>query len=126
MRPATGREEIELFNELPYVLNRELARDLEEGRRRRECMWMALRGERLVGRVTWWARSREATTTLLMMMMMDIFDLTEGEPLATRVELFRTAAKHALPERARPLDFLAFVPADWRDDAQARRTIETR
>lgn len=40
MRPVRGREETELFNELPYVLNKEFAGDLEQGRRRPEWMWM--------------------------------------------------------------------------------------
>jgi len=32
------------FCQLPYVLNHELADDLDQGRRRPEWMWMALRG----------------------------------------------------------------------------------
>ena len=31
MRPITGREEIGLFNQLPYVLNEELADDQRAG-----------------------------------------------------------------------------------------------
>jgi len=122
MRPATGREEIDRFNELPYVLNKEFERDMDEGRRRPEWMWMALRGDQLVARVAWWARNREATEPLLM----DVFDVADGEPLETGIELFRSASKHVLPNRPKPLDFLSFVPSDWRDDAEAKRAIETR
>jgi ribosomal protein S18 acetylase RimI-like enzyme len=122
MRPMRGREEIEQFCRLPYVLNEEFPRDIDEGRRRPEWMWMALRGDRLVSRVTWWARDREAAQPMLM----DVFDVAEGEPLETGVELFRRAMKHVLPGAAKPLDYLTFVPADWRDDEQARRIVETR
>ena len=44
MRPIAGPEEVERFNELPYVLNEEFGGDVGEGRRRPEWMWMALRG----------------------------------------------------------------------------------
>ncbi|HZM76708.1 MAG TPA: GNAT family N-acetyltransferase [Candidatus Limnocylindrales bacterium] len=122
VRPATGREEIARFNELPYVLNEEFGRDVDEGRRRPGWMWMALRSDRLVGRVAWWARDNKATEP----MVMDVFDLAADEPLETGVELFRTASKQVLPSRIRPLDFLTFVPPNWRDDPDARRTIQTR
>jgi len=122
MRPIQGREEIVRFNELPYVLNEEFERDVEDGRRRPEWMWMALRGDRLVGRVTWWTRIREATEPQLM----DVFDVAEGEPLETGVDLFRTASHHVMPGGRKPLDFLTFVPPDWRDDPQAKAAIETR
>ena len=42
MRPITGREELDLFGRLSYVLNGELADDLAAGRRRPEWMWVAL------------------------------------------------------------------------------------
>lgn len=51
MRPMTGREDLDLFCQLPYVLNEELSDDLDAGRRRPEWMWMALRGEHLVARL---------------------------------------------------------------------------
>jgi hypothetical protein len=34
MRPIAGREELGLFNQLPYVLNEEFAGDLTQGHRR--------------------------------------------------------------------------------------------
>ncbi|REE65365.1 hypothetical protein BX257_8091 [Streptomyces sp. 3212.3] len=46
IRPITGREELDLFNQLPYILNEELADDLVQGRRRPEWMWVALQGDR--------------------------------------------------------------------------------
>jgi GNAT superfamily N-acetyltransferase len=119
MRPLAGREEIDLFNQLPYLLNDEFAGDLDEGRRRLEWMWLALRGDRVVARVAWWARDRQATTPLLM----DVFDIVDGEPLETGAELFRAASRQVQPT---PLDFLTFVPAGWREDPRARRVTETR
>lgn len=122
MRPITGREEVGRFNELPYLLNEEFERDVAEGRRRPEWMWVALRDDRLVGRVAWWARNQAATEP----MVMDVLDVAQGEPLETGVELFRTASSQVLPGRVRPLDFLTFVPGDWRDDPEAKPPIETR
>jgi RimJ/RimL family protein N-acetyltransferase len=49
MRPITGRDELDLFSRLPYLLDRELAGDLDSGRRRPEWMWLALRGDLPVG-----------------------------------------------------------------------------
>lgn len=56
MRPINGREELDLFSRLPYLLNEELADDLAGGRRRPEWMWVALRGDRLLARAAWWSR----------------------------------------------------------------------
>src|SRR5688572_22833201 len=117
MRPLAGREELDLFNELPYLLNDEFGRDLEEGRRRPAWMWVALREGRMVARAAWWTRSAEAKDPLVM----DVFDVAEGEPLETGVELFRTASKGF-----KPVDFLTFVPGNWRDDPNDRRIVETR
>lgn len=117
MRPLAGREELDLFNELPYVLNEEFGRDLDEGRRRPAWMWLALRGGRIVARAGWWARSADAKDPLVM----DVFDVAEGEPVETGAELFRTAS-----QGISPVDFLTFVPPDWRDDPGHRRIVESR
>jgi RimJ/RimL family protein N-acetyltransferase len=117
MRPLAGREEIDLFNQLPYVLNEEFSRDLDEGRRRPGWMWVALRDGRLVARSAWWARNREAAEPLLM----DVFDVAEGEPLETGADLYRTASRDL-----KPVDFLTFVPPGWRDDPQAQPIVERR
>ena len=75
LRPITAPGELDLFYRLPYALNDELADDLAAGRRRPEWMWVALRGDRLVARMSWWCprpaqrpavpgRLRPATTRL--------------------------------------------------------------
>lgn len=117
MRPLAGREELDLFNGLPYALNEEFGRDLDEGRRRPAWMWVALREGRVVARAAWWTRNAEAKDPLIM----DVFDVAEDEPLETGAELFRTASKGL-----KPVDFLTFVPGNWRDDPADRRIVETR
>jgi RimJ/RimL family protein N-acetyltransferase len=56
---------VELFGQLPYVLNDELGDDLSLGRRRPEWMWVALRGDRLVARLARWARQPGSKPFLL-------------------------------------------------------------
>jgi hypothetical protein len=125
MRPITGRAELELFCQLPYVLNSELADDLESGRRRPEWMWLALRGDRLVARLAWWRRRQDGPPVLL-----DVLDLDEATDEKGRVgiaaALLRTAMAKVLPVAARPPAYTRFVPPGWRDDAVARRAIEAR
>jgi hypothetical protein len=53
MRPICGRDELELFCTLPYVLNDEIADDLDAGRRRPEWMWVALDDDRVIARAVW-------------------------------------------------------------------------
>jgi hypothetical protein len=50
IRPITGPGELGLFCRLPYVLNEELADDLESGRRKAGWMWVALHDGHLVAR----------------------------------------------------------------------------
>lgn len=69
----TGRGELDLFCQLPYALNEELAGDLDCGRRRPERMWMALRGDQLVARLAWWARQKDGAPVLL-----DVFDFDDA------------------------------------------------
>jgi ribosomal protein S18 acetylase RimI-like enzyme len=125
MRPMTGRAELELFRQLPYVLNSELADDLESGRRRPEWMWLALRGDRLVARLAWWRRRQDGPPFLL-----DVLDLDDAMDEKGRVgiaaALLRTAMAKVLPAGARPPAYTRFIPPDWRDDAVARRAIEAR
>ncbi len=102
LRPVTGRDELDLFNRLPYVLNEELADDLDAGRRRPEWMWVALRGDRLVARVAWWGRDTPS--------LMDIFD---AEDVNTGVHLLREAMPSVVP--AGPPKYLRSVPPDWRE-----------
>jgi RimJ/RimL family protein N-acetyltransferase len=126
IRPMTGRTELELFNRLPYVLNEELADDLDSGRRRPEWMWMALRGDRLVARLAWWAGKPGGEPQTL-----DVFDLDDtaaAEPgrLDVGALLLETAMAKTLPEDGRLPDCCLFIRSDWRDDAVARRAVEDR
>ncbi|MGD1218611.1 GNAT family N-acetyltransferase [Streptomyces krungchingensis] len=125
MRPITGREEIDLFNRLPYTLNDELADDLTHGRRRPEWMWVALRGDRLLARAAWWSRPGSDTPLLL-----DLVDVDDGLPDTDRVDigvrLLRTATAATLPEGSRPPEYTRYVPPGWRDDGDARRVVEDR
>ncbi|MEV0281958.1 GNAT family N-acetyltransferase [Streptomyces sp. NPDC050610] len=125
MRPITGREELDLFRRLPYVLDAELADDLAGGRRRPEWMWVALRGDRLLARAAWWGRPGDAEPALL-----DVLDIDDAAPAAERVDigvrLLRTAMAAVLPAGARPPEYSRFIPADWRDTTAARRVVEDR
>jgi RimJ/RimL family protein N-acetyltransferase len=118
MRPITGREELDLFCRLPYVLNDELADDLDAGRRRPEWMWVALRGDHLLARVAWWARTGDDTPFLL-----DVFDL---DSVDAGVRLLRTAMAAVVPPGTRPPEYLRDIPPDWRDDEASRRVVEDR
>lgn len=100
IRPITGSE-LDLFCRLPYVLNDELADDLAAGRRRPEWMWVALRGDRLVARVAWWARPGQDAPFL-----MDVFDLADD--VGVGAELVRTALAEVAP--ADPPDYLRVFP----------------
>lgn len=126
MRPISGREELDLFCRLPYVLNSELADDLDSGRRRPEWMWMALSGDRIVARLAWWApRAGEEPAVL------DILDLDDAVPGPARIDagirLFDAARTAVLPPGARPPQFSLFgVPPRWRDDEETRRGVEDR
>ncbi|MFF7140727.1 GNAT family N-acetyltransferase [Streptomyces nodosus] len=125
MRPITGREELDLFSRLPYVLNEELADDLANGRRRPEWMWVALRGDRLLARAAWWSRPGSDTPQIL-----DVVDIddrsTEPDRLDIGVRLLHAAMAAGLPNGARPPEYSRFVPPDWREDAAVRRAVEDR
>ena len=105
LRPITGRDELELFNRLPYVLNDELADDLAAGRRRPEWMWVALRGDRLVARVAWWGRDTP--------FLMDVFD---AEDVNTGVHLLREAMSSVISTS--PPKYLRNVPPGWRETGE--------
>jgi RimJ/RimL family protein N-acetyltransferase len=125
IRPIAGREELGLFNQLPYALNDELADDLDSGRRRPEWMWIALRGDHLVARLAWWAAKPGNPPQVL-----DLFDLHDGaaEPgcLDAGIQLFETARAQTLPEGGRLPDCSLFIRPDWRDDPEARQAVEDR
>ncbi|MFE9242981.1 GNAT family N-acetyltransferase [Nocardiopsis sp. NPDC006938] len=132
IRPITGPEELDLFNRLPYTLNDELANDLAEGRRRPSWMWVALDGDRLLARMSWWCRTQDDTPFLL-----DLFDVDDDardvDLTAVAEELLRTANTSLFPGGepvalgdTPPPEFLRFDVADWRGDETSRRRVKTR
>jgi len=125
MRPIAGREELGLFNQLPYVLNEEFAGDLTQGHRRPEWMWAALRGDRLLARVAWWSRPGDDAPFLL-----DVLDVNDNLPgperLSVGVRLLHTAMAAALPAGSpRPL-YSRFVPPGWRESGLTRQAVQDR
>ena len=118
VRPLDGREDLDLFHSIPYVLNKELEGDLDAGRRRLEWLWVALRANRLVGRVGWWTRSAEDPP--LVMDILDVPDVDDG------VRLVETAMRAVLPAGATPPDYIRFLPPDWASDAALVRDVDTR
>lgn len=124
LRPITGRAELDLFTRLPYVLNDELADDLAEGRRLPEWMWVALRGDRLVARLSWWRRTGGDAPFLL-----DVFDLDDTnedhDRVSTGVRLLQAAMAAVVPTGPRP-EYCRDIPPDWRDDPTTRRVVEDR
>ncbi|MFF0723869.1 GNAT family N-acetyltransferase [Streptomyces sp. NPDC004134] len=125
MRPINGREELDLFSQLPYVLNDELADDLAVGRRRPEWMWVALRGDRLAARAAWW--SRPGSGSPLILDVLDIDDSASNpEHMDIGVRLLRTAMAATLPDGSRPPEYSRFIPPDWREDTPARQAVESR
>ena len=122
IRPITGPEELDLFNTLPYVINHELADDLDQGRRRPGWMWIALRGERLLARVAWWAH-REGEPPA----MLDIFDLADDLSSAERRDLGVQLVETAMAAvEAKDAEYSRFLPPTWHDDEQIRQGVEDR
>ena len=125
MRPIAGREELDLFSRLPYVLNEELEDDLAAGRRRPEWMWVARCGDHLLARAAWWGQAGDDTPFLL-----DIFDIDDSGAGRDRVDigerLLRTAMGEVVPAGTRPPEYIRYVPPDWRDEEAARRLVEDR
>jgi RimJ/RimL family protein N-acetyltransferase len=125
IRPITGREELDLFSRLPYVLNEELADDLAASRRRPEWMWVALSGDLLLARVAWWSR-RDGDAPLIL----DVLDVDDSASGPDRVDigvrLLHTAMAATLPNGSCPPEYSRFVPPDWRENAVTRQAVEDR
>jgi hypothetical protein len=128
VRPITGPHELDLFLRIPYVLNVEVADDLDAGRRRAEWMWVALRDERAVARLAWWGRAGDPAPQV-----MDVFDLADAADtaaLADQIEigvlLLQTATSRVVPSGTRPPDYSRYLSANWHDDSAERRAVEAR
>ncbi|WP_077194550.1 GNAT family N-acetyltransferase [Streptomyces lydicus] len=125
MRPITGREELDIFSQLPYTLNEELADDLAADRRRPEWMWVALRGDRLLARAAWW--SRPGGDAPLILDVLDIDDsASDPDRVDTGVRLLHTAMAATLSKGSRLPEYSRFVPPDWRENAVTRQVVENR
>ncbi len=124
-RPLAGPGELGLFQQLSYVLDDELPEDLASGRRLPEWMWVALREDRVVARVAWWAGKRGGAPQSL-----DFFDVDDSLPAAERHEiglrLLETATAAVVPAGAQRPEYGRFVPGDWRENPAAREVVETR
>ncbi|WP_251060979.1 GNAT family N-acetyltransferase [Streptomyces sp. ISL-100] len=125
VRPLAGPEELSLFCRLAYVLDHELEDDLATGRRRPEWMWVALRGDRVLARLSWWTSKAGEPPCAL-----DFFDLddTLAEPERGEIglRLLETASAAVLPAGAPRPEYGRFIPPDWHDDAVARDVVEAR
>ncbi|WP_328941997.1 GNAT family N-acetyltransferase [Streptomyces sp. NBC_00250] len=124
IRPLAGPEELDLFLRLTYTLDHELADDLATGRRLPEWMWVALDGDRLLGRLSWWANAAGAEPQAL-----DFFDLAPELSSEERAEiglrLLETATAAVIPADGKRPEFGRFMPADWRDVPETRSLLES-
>jgi len=124
IRPITGPDELDLFNQLSYQLNEELAGDLDDGHRRPGWLWIALRGGRLAARAAWWARPGNEHPDAL-----DILDLDDpGRPETVDIaaRLLSTAMAKVVPAGTQPPYYLRFVDPDWRGSPATRQATEDR
>lgn len=122
IRPLANAAELDLFRNLTYTLDDELADDLAAGRRRPSWMWVAVRGTRLVARSAWWG-SRGAPTPDVL----DVLDVTDDpDRVEVGVQLLRVALAEIFPPGDCPVEYVRFVPPDWRDHPGSRRVVEDR
>ncbi len=123
IRPLAGPQELDLFLRLAYSLDHELADDLATGRRLPEWMWVALDGDRLLGRLAWWTHAAGAEPQAL-----DFFDLapelSEEERADVGLRLLETATAAVVPAGARRPEYGRFLPADWREVPETRAYLE--
>ncbi|MYV90367.1 GNAT family N-acetyltransferase [Streptomyces sp. SID1034] len=124
-RPLAGPEELGLFQQLSYVLDHEVEDDLTAGRRIPEWMWVALRGDRVLARLSWWTGAKGEAPEAL-----DFFDVDDSLPPAERHEiglrLLETATAAVVPAGTERPEYGRFLPGDWREDPAAREVVETR
>jgi RimJ/RimL family protein N-acetyltransferase len=123
IRPIAGPGELDLFCQVPYVLNEELADDLGSGRRQPGWMWVALQGGHLVARAAWWTGHEGSGPDAL-----DIFDIDHNAEPAGGVDigvrLLMTAMAQVIPAGSSLPEYSRFVPPDWRDHMASRRVVE--
>src|ERR1700722_3216883 len=130
MRPIRGREELELFCSLPYVLNDEIADDLDAGRRRLEWMWVALDAGRVVARAAWWGHADDTAPSVLD--ILDVLDVEEHhrdlefDRVDVMTSLLCTATAAVLPAGASRPDYSRFVRADWREHEATSQGVADR
>ncbi|MEV4535061.1 GNAT family N-acetyltransferase [Asanoa sp. NPDC049518] len=122
LRPITGPDELPLFCQLRYQLDKELDRDLAEGRRRPEWLWVAVRGDRVVARVGWWTfRAGEDPYAL------DFFDFDDSpDSVEVALELFAAATAAVFGPGASLPQYIRFTPPDWHDDPAANQVVTGR
>ncbi|MFD9796207.1 GNAT family N-acetyltransferase [Streptomyces sp. NPDC059070] len=124
-RPLAGPEELGLFQQLSYVLDHEVEDDLTTGRRLPEWMWVALRGERVLARLSWWTPPGHEAPLIL-----DFFDVDDSldpaERHAVGLELVETATAAVIPRGTPRPEYSRYAPGDWREDPHAREVVETR
>ncbi|TXS19550.1 N-acetyltransferase [Streptomyces sp. adm13(2018)] len=124
IRPLAGPEELDLFLRLSYSLDHEVADDLATGRRVPGWMWVALDGDRLLGRLSWWTNAAGGAPQVL-----DFLDLapelSEAERAEVGLRLLETASAAVVPAGTQPPEFGRFMPADWRERPETRSLLES-
>lgn len=124
-RPLAGPEELGLFQQLSYVLDHEVEGDLATGRRLPAWMWVALRGDRVLARLSWWTPPDHEVPLSL-----DFFDVDDSLPPAERhavgLKLLETATAAVIPAGAPRPEYGRYTPGDWREDPHAREAVDTR
>jgi hypothetical protein len=87
-------------------------------------MWVALRGDRLLARLSWW-RQGDGPPFLL-----DIFDIDDHGGDRDRVDigvrLPEAAMAEVVPAGTRPPAYIRVVPSDWGGSEEARGVVEDR
>ncbi|MGW6415411.1 GNAT family N-acetyltransferase [Streptomyces sp. NPDC055055] len=122
VRPLTGPGELDLFLGLSYSLDHELADDLATGRRLPEWMWVALDGDRLLGRLSWWTKAAGSAPQALDFLDLSP-ELSHEERVEVGVRLLETATAAVIPAGTRRPEFERYMPADWRDVPEVRSLL---
>lgn len=122
IRPLSGPDDLAIFNQLRYVLDGEYADDLDHRRREPGWMWLAMRGDHLVARASWWGWPGAGRPQL-----MDVLDVDSTAPDCghVAVELVGTAlATMGLADS--PPEYVRLLPAGWRDNPEQTALVADR